>query len=175
MLRLTKRELFLLVSYVAIVFAIGLYFSLFKLFYVKNQEIKSQTVAVAEALAKIDSILKDKQAVEEEYRVFEQKLVNKELQETITTEILQDIKSKAAQAGLNVVNIKPFALKEEGGYAEFPIKLETEGDLENLGKFLYNLDETAYIFAIKNLQMNAQTQSAPIKIQLLLTAILAKG
>lgn len=174
-MKLNRGELTLLFIYIFILGVSGIYFLVFNSVYAKNRAINEQIEMMQQALTKLDAILTNKDEVEKEYKAFEQKLSTKEIKPTVSTEILQDIKSKATQAGLNVVNIKPFALKEEGLYGEFSFRLETEGEIKNFGRFLYNLDESAYIFTIKFLQLNAQSQEAQLKIQLLLSALLAKG
>ena len=99
---------------------------------------------------------------------------DEEEKQTVSTDILQDIKVKASGAGLNVINLKPLAVKQVGLHGEFDFKLETEGHLKNFGKFLYDLDDSPYIFGIKHTQINAQARGAPLKLQLLLSAALAK-
>ena len=73
-----------------------------------------------------------------------------------------------------MISLKPLSVKQEGLYGEFDFKLETEGHLKNLGKFLYDLDDSAYIFGIKHTQINAQERGASLKLRLLLSAALAK-
>ncbi len=173
-MKLKHRELFLSSLYLGIVIVSSIYFFLFKFIYPQYKIVNGQILTTEKGLSKIEAILGNQERIEKEYRLFEQKLSSKEIKQTVSTEILQDIKSKASTAGLNVINIKPFSLKAENLYAEFDFKLDTEGQLKNLGSFLYNLDDSPYIFTIKYIQANAQTQEAPLRVQLLLSAFLAK-
>ena len=92
-----------------------------------------------------------------------------------TTEVLQDIKTRAANVGLNLVNVKPIGFVQDGQRQEFEFKIETEGELKNLGNFLYHLDDSPYLISINNTQINAQSQGRLLKIQLLLKADLSAG
>ncbi|RKY34464.1 MAG: hypothetical protein DRP78_06510 [Candidatus Omnitrophota bacterium] len=172
---LTHRELSLAVIYMIIVVCIGVYLLFVNMGYARYKQINSDIIACERALGKINFILARKNVIEKEYNTFREKLASKKIEQTISTEILQEIKGKAAFAGLNVINIKPFYLKDEGLYGRFDFKIETEGELQNLGRFLYNLDDSPYIFAVKYMQLNAQKQQEFLKMQLLLTTTFSKG
>ncbi|MCP4649845.1 MAG: type 4a pilus biogenesis protein PilO [PVC group bacterium] len=173
-MNLTRREILLSFIYLIVVIGIALYFFFYKFLFIRHNKVNTQITSVENALTKMNSIMASKSIVEKEYSVFEKKLSSEKVKQTASTEILQDIKTKAAQAGLNVINIKPFLLKKEGLYGAFDFKLETEGTLKNIGQFLYNLDDSPYLFTIKYLQMNARTQGEHLQVQLMLSAILAK-
>ncbi len=171
---LNRREIFLMTSYLGIIFVIGVYFFFFQIVAPKHKILNSKIASTENALIKVNRILSTRDIVEREFDVFQEKFSPKEIKQTVSTEILQDIKVKASEAGLNVINLKPLAVKQEGLYGEFDFKLETEGHLKNFGKFLYDLDDSAYIFGIKYTQINAQERGAPLKLQLLLSAALDK-
>ncbi len=171
---LNRRETFLMGFYLVMIVAIGVYFFFFQIVAPRYNMLKSRIVSTEEALLKVRKILSTKDIVEREFNTFQEKFSPKEIKQTVSTQILQDIKEKASEAGLNVINLKPLSVKQEGLYGEFDFKLETEGHLKNLGKFLYDLDDSAYIFGIKHTQINAQERGAPLKLQLLLSAALAK-
>jgi len=175
-MKLRPREMFLVNVYMVIVVCILLYFFFFQFGYPKHTSINARIGVLENSLEKINGILNSKDMVEKQYAAFEKKLSVKQTPGTADTEILQDIRGKAVRAGLNVINIKPLSLKEDDDlYGAFDFKLETEGELKNLGRFLYDLDNSPYIFSIKFTQINAQTQGEPLKVQLLLSAALARG
>lgn len=171
---LSRRELLLLSFYLIIIVSIGIYLFFFKYGYPHYKQVNEKIITVENALFKIQRILQSKEVVEQEYNAYEQKFSDKKTKQTLSTDILQDIKGKAAVAGLNVINIKPLSLKEAELYSEFDFKLETEGGLKNFGQFLYNLDASPYIFTLKYTQINAQGRGDSLKIQLLISAVLAK-
>ena len=171
---LTRREFFLSGIYVFIVLCVGVYFFFYKFVFVQYQEVDSQIVSVEKALVKIQSIVANEDIVNQRYHTFEKKFMAGDMNQTASTDILQDIKTKAATAGLNVINIKPFTMKEKGGYGEFDFKLETEGKLKNVGRLLYDLDNSPYLFTVKYIQFNARSKAEDLQIQFMLSAILAK-
>ncbi|MCG2712958.1 MAG: type 4a pilus biogenesis protein PilO [Candidatus Omnitrophica bacterium] len=170
---LNSREIFLMGFYLVMIVGIGTYFFFFQVVAPRHNILKGKIVSTEEALLRVSNILSTRDIVENEYNSFQEKFSRKEVKQTVSTEILQDIKDKAFQAGLNVINLKPLSVNREGLYGEFDFKLETEGHLKNFGKFLYDLDDSAYIFGIKYTQINAQEKGAPLKLQLLLSAALA--
>ncbi|MBU1088124.1 MAG: type II secretion system protein M [Candidatus Omnitrophica bacterium] len=159
--------------YLCLILGIGLYFFFFQFAYPRYTIINSKIQAAETGLSQINQILNGKTVIEKEYNDFVQKFQANSGKPALT-DILQDVKSKAGMAGLNVTNVKPFPLKEDGIYNEFDFKLETEGELKNLGSFFYALDKSPYMFSIKHTQINAQAEGEPLKVQLLLSAILAK-
>ncbi|MBU1043694.1 MAG: type II secretion system protein M [Candidatus Omnitrophica bacterium] len=159
--------------YLCLILGIGVYFFFFQFAYPRYVIINSQIESAETALSQISQILNGKTVIEKEYNDFVQKFEANSAKPAVT-DILQDVKSKAGTAGLNVINVKPFPLKDDGMYNEFDFKLETEGELKNLGRFFYALDKSPYMFSIKHTQINAQAKDEPLKVQLLLSAILAK-
>jgi Tfp pilus assembly protein PilO len=172
-MNLVRRELFLLCLYLCLILGIGVYFFFFQFAYPRYAIINTQIQSAETALTQISQILNGKAMIEKEYADFVQRFQSN-LDKPAATDILQDIKSKAGIAGLNVTNVKPFPMREDSGYNQFDFKLETEGELKNLGRFFYALDKSPYMFSIKNTQINAQSENEPLKVQLLLSAILAK-
>lgn len=172
---LKRRELALAVFYVFLLVFIAVYIFFFRFSYPRYIMLNNQIQSNEEALVRINKILNSKDYVEKKYNAFEEKFKVKATEQNSSTQILQDIKVKASDAGLNVINIKPLAIKQEELYGEFDFKLETEGYLANLGQFLYDLDDSPYIFIIKYAQINAQAAEQPLKVQLLLSAALTQG
>lgn len=168
-----RRELFLFSFYLCLILGMGIYFLFFQFAYPRYAIINTQIQSAETALSQIGQILNGKVMIEKEHDDFVQKFKSN-LGEPAATDILQDVKSKAGIAGLNVTNVKPFPIKDDGVYAEFDFQLETEGELKNLGRFFHTLDKSPYMFSIKNTQINAQAEGEPLKVQLLLSAILAK-
>ena len=168
-----RRELFLMTAYLCLVLGIGVYVLFFQFAYPHYKAINSQIITAETSLGQISQILKGKTLIEKEYNDFILRFQSGMIKPA-ATDILQDVKSKAGLAGLNVTNMKPFSKKDDGDYDEFDFKLETEGELKNLGRFFYGLDKSPYMFSIKNTQINAQSNGEPLKVQLLLSAILAK-
>lgn len=170
---LMRRELFLMTVYLCMVLGIGGYVFFFQFAYPRNTIINSQIKAAETVLDQINQILNGKTLIEKEYNDFVLRFKSNTAKPD-ATDILQDVKSKAGIAGLNVTNVKPFPWKADEAYDEFDFKLETEGELKNLGRFFYGLDKSPYMFSIKNTQINAQAEGEPLKVQLLLSAVLAK-
>ncbi len=168
-----RRELFLMTVYLCLVLGIGGYVFLFQFAYPRYTVINSQILSAETALGQISQILNGKTLIEKEYNNFVLRFQSSDAK-PVATDILQDVKSKAGTAGLNVTNVKPFPKKDNGTYDEFDFRLETEGELKNLGRFFYGLDKSPYMFSIKNTQINAQSAGEPLKVQLFLSAILAK-
>ena len=171
---LNRREIFLMVFYALMIISVGIYFFFFQVIAPRYNMLSSKISSTEEALLRVTKIVNRKEIIEKELKAFQDKFSSGEIKQTVSTDILQDIKVKASEAGLNVINLKPLNVNHDGLQGEFDFRLETEGHLKNFGKFLYDLDDSPYIFGIKHTQVNAQERGAPLKLQLLLSAALAK-
>jgi len=172
-MNLSKRETLLFNFYALMIVGLGLYFFFFGFLHPQFVEVNSKIINVESALSKINAIVNSKDLVEKQFDIYREKLTPN-VRTTSSTRVLKDIESKAQKSGLNVINVKPLTVKEEGLYGEFDFNLEVEGELKSLGKFLYDLDESSYLFKLKFTQINAQSLGEPLKFQLLLSASLAK-
>lgn len=173
MKKLSAREMTLLGSYALMLALIAIYFGLFRGVYPQVKTLNAEILAAEQSLEKIQGIVASKEHVETEFGNYRERFFSKRDAESGETAILQDIKSKAVNAGLSVNNVKPIGVRESGGYNSYVFRLETEGELVNLGKFLYELDTAAYIFAITLTQINAQSAGEPLSMQFLISTILA--
>ena len=173
-MKLNRREILLMCFYVLLILGAGIYFFFFQIIAPRYNRLNSKIESTEAALLRVSNILIRSDIIEREYRAFQDKFNAGEIKQTASTDILQDVKVKASEAGLNVINLKPLTVKQDGMMGDFDFKLETEGHLKNFGKFLYDLDDSPYIFGIKYTQINAQEKGAPLKLQLLLSAALAK-
>ena len=171
---LTRRERFLAASYCLVILFIGVYAFFYKFIFMQYKQVDTQVVLIKKALSEIELVIATKDIVNQRYQMFEKKFKAGVVKQTGSTEILQDMKTKASTAGLNVINIKPFTLKDKDGYGEFDFKLETEGTLKNVGRFLYDLDNSLYLFTVKYVQINARSKAENLQIQFMLSAVLAK-
>ncbi len=173
-MRLNRREIILVIVYLVII-SVAFVSQFLSRFGIKqHQQVSEQIDSLEQALVRVEAILESKPVVGREYDMLQKKFSMPGNQDIDSTQILQDIKKKANDAGLNVINIKPFPLKTEGLYKRFDFQLETEGELQNLGEFLYKLDDSPYLFDIKYTQVNAQSRGQPLKMQLMLSAALAR-
>ena len=173
---LTPRAGLLILVYAGIMAVLGGYSFFYKYGFAELRRVSAEIGGVSALLAGSEGVLAQEQAVDLEYARVQEKLRSGKSGENVTTEILQDIKSKAQEAGLNVINIKPFGLKHDAGsmYGTFDFKLETEGNLTNLGSFLYRLDDSPYLFGVKHSQINSHVQDGLLKFQLLLSALVTQ-
>jgi Tfp pilus assembly protein PilO len=175
-MKLRRREL--LLAGIFAVTLVGIFAMLFflKTGYPRYALLATHIRGVEESLRQAETILAGKERVEKEFAAFEKNFSLRVPGKFMgATDILQEIKRKAGDAGLNVINIKPLVQKEEALSDVFDVKLETEGSILNFGKFLYDLDNSPYLFTLKYTQLNAQAQEEVLKIQLLVSASLAKG
>jgi General secretion pathway protein M. len=169
-----QRKLVLAGGYVLLGVAAAAILGFSRYVYPLYAQVRERVRSQEEALWKIQTIWAER-TVKGIFAAAEKFLADAQNVSEISTNILQEIKSKAGTAGLNVINIKPLSGPDESDTGAFDVKLETEGDLRGFGRFLYDLDNSPYLFSLKYTQINAQAQNEPLKVQMLLSVALAKG
>jgi len=88
--------------------------------------------------------------------------------------ILQEIEKIAQKLNLNILNIKPTIIKDQGAYKIYSIRIESQDDIKILAKFLHILIEDIKGIGVERFQINAADKDEPPKISLLINAIAFK-
>ncbi|MCM8813485.1 MAG: type 4a pilus biogenesis protein PilO [Candidatus Omnitrophica bacterium] len=172
-MKLQKTEKTLMFLYAVIVCGGGIYYALHHWAAASLRAGVEKQRNLRQTAYKIEAIVRESESVAARYAELTASSAGAEFSSG-GTDILVDVKNKAAAAGLQVINVKPFDVLNQGAYAEFRFKVEMEGALQNLGNFLYHLDQSPYTMAVRFTQLHAQSSGEPLKIQLILNAILFK-
>lgn len=88
--------------------------------------------------------------------------------------LLQQIEGIARKNSINLLNIKPTAVKDEGTHTTYSIRLESQEDITVFARFLHALTEDLQRIGVERVQINAQDTNAPPRIVLSLTAVAFK-
>lgn len=84
--------------------------------------------------------------------------------------LLQEITGIARKMNTNILNIKPGATNHEGSYKRYSIKIEIQGEIPSLAKFLYVLTEELKGINIEQLQINTQGKDGLPKASISISA-----
>jgi Tfp pilus assembly protein PilO len=123
-----------------------------------------------EKLVRLNAIIKQTQAVDRQYEKVTQGLRN--IQDTES--LLQEIERLARKAGINLLNVKPTATKDEGLYKIYSLKIEIQDEAAALARFLNMVSEEFKGVGIERLQINAQTRDELPKATAAINAVVFK-
>ncbi|MFA5101074.1 MAG: type 4a pilus biogenesis protein PilO [Candidatus Omnitrophota bacterium] len=123
-----------------------------------------------EKLVRMNAIVKQAKAVDSQYAKVTQGLRN--IQDTES--LLQEIERLARKAGINLLNVKPTAAKDEGLYKVYSLKIEMQDEVAALARFMDMVSEEFKGVGIERLQINAQTRDELPRASAAINAIVFK-
>ncbi len=123
-----------------------------------------------EKLVRLNAIIKQAKAVDSQYGKITQGLRN--IQDTES--LLQEIERLARKAGINLLNVKPTATKDEGLYKVYSLKVEMQDEVAALARFMNMISEEFKGVGIERLQISAQTKDELPKAIAAINAVVFK-
>lgn len=122
----------------------------------KNQKILARRDIIAQMYDKYAENIKMKGSVEEE-----------------TASILREIENIARASNTYINDIKPLKVEDREFYKEYSIEVETEGDISNLTKFIYDLQDSKQILKVRYLRLNPRDEAGDaLKGYMIVTKVL---
>lgn len=122
----------------------------------KNLKILSQRDAIAQLYDKYAENIKMKGSVEEE-----------------TATILREVENIARLSNTYITDIKPQRVQDMEFYKEYYVELEAEGDISNIAKFIYDLQNSKQILKVRYLRLNPRDDTGDeLKGYMIVTKIL---
>lgn len=85
--------------------------------------------------------------------------------------LLKEIEAIARRTGINIVNMKPSAPRDEGAYKSYGIVIETQDDVQHFSRFLFTVTEELNRIGVERLNVLSQAHNEPPLISLSLSAI----
>lgn len=123
-----------------------------------------------EKLLRLNAILKQAKAVDSQYDKLTQGLRN--IQDT--EGLLQEIERLARKAGINLLNVKPTATRDEGLYRVYSLRVEMQDDVAALARFMNMISEEFKGAGIERLQINGQAKDELPKVIAAINAVVFK-
>jgi Tfp pilus assembly protein PilO len=160
--RLSKREK--LVFYVSVVFVILFLFD--RLVFVPinskfnslNKEIKEKETSIntgMHILAQKDEIA----SMSQELSSYTSTLQSDE--EEISA-LLKEIENLANQSSVYLIDLKPAGVKDSGSSKEYFINLNCEAQLEQLSKFMYDIESSSRLLLIDKFQISPKSKESSV-------------
>ncbi len=71
---------------------------------------------------------------------------------------LKEAESSSRRSNIYITSLKPMGIIDKGNYKEYLIRMEAEGKLCSLSRFLYNLPNSGQLISLKELQISYLSQ-----------------
>ena len=81
--------------------------------------------------------------------------------EEAMTLILQTIEGLARESGVRITDIKPQPVRTRSFYTEYGVELESEGTVQQLMKFIYELQLSSQMLRVDRMRLTTRSGAAP--------------
>jgi Tfp pilus assembly protein PilO len=167
---LQRKQTLILIGAWLIIILVVIGDSVIKNVYNRFGRLDEEISLAEEKLVRLNAIIKQAKTVESQYDKVTQGLRN--IQDTES--LLQEIERLARKAGINLLNVKPTATKDEGLYKIYSLKIEMQDEVAALARFMNMVSEEFKGVGIERLQINAQTRDELPKATAAINAIVFK-
>jgi len=149
----SKREKAVLSITVSLIFVFLIYNFAIQPITAKFEALKKKILINERKLKKNLSVLGQKDMVESEYLKYSQLLKQKDSDEQEMSALLSDIESIAQEVAIRVTNMKPKGVKSVNFYKRLSVDIEVEAELNEITKFIYNLQKEPHLLSVDNLRL----------------------
>ncbi|MFC1708994.1 type 4a pilus biogenesis protein PilO [Candidatus Omnitrophota bacterium] len=125
---------------------------LYKKYAVLNQEIRSKQSRLAENLR----LLKEKEAIQEEFKKYNYLLKVKGSKEEEMASVLAEIEGIGKNTGLYLNDIKPQRGRDLGFCQIMLVEVRFQANMQTLSKFIYELQNSVFLLKASKLQITSQ-------------------
>jgi len=160
--RLSKREkIFLLITIIVVSSVFGYALILEPL--ARNwSRLNRQVVQRSRRLNQNLLILKKERKIKNEFAKYAEYAKSLGTDEEIIAYLLKTIEQKASLTSTYITNIRPRDVKDKGFYREFIFELISESGLDDLMKFIYELQNSSELLTVKRLTLTLKSSERQV-------------
>ena len=159
LMRLSARERWMLYLAAIAILGIVAYLLVLEPAWLNWKNLNKSIYDKERALLKNIKIMAQKDLIDEYYDKYAQSLKMKGSVEEETAVILSEIENIGRSSNVQIIDIKPHRVQDMEFYKEYFIELEAEGNITNLSKFIYELQNSKQILKVRHLRLNAKGTS----------------
>ena len=161
---LNKRERITFLLTIAVI-VFSLLYNLALTPYLKRSAILDREIAqLNNKLAKAHRLLPKKAKIEREYTsgVLSFKSEEGLSSEQLTARILVELEKLSTLSGVHIVDIKPRPVKNFEFYSEFIIEMRFEGAVDDISRFIYEIQGSKELLKIEKFAINIKSSEATV-------------
>jgi Tfp pilus assembly protein PilO len=134
-----------------------------------NDELKEKELSITRDLR----IASQKEKIIHETVKYASFLSSPKSEEEATTSLLKAIEGLANESSLYIIDMKPAGLKEDkSNIKKYLVSLSCEGQMEQVMKFMYDVENSNELLAIEKYQINPKTrESSVVQISMTISKI----
>lgn len=159
---LSPRERFGVYLGIVVIIGVVSYITVIEPLWTKWQELNNTIDNKEAQLSKNRKILAQEDAISKQYDKHAENIKMKGSVEEETATILREIENIARSSNTYITDIKPQKVQDMEFYKEYFVELEAEGDISNLAKFIYDLQNSKQILKVRYLRLNPRDDAGDV-------------
>lgn len=152
----SKREKRLFYLTIGLIFFSLLYSLVVKPLITNWQQLEKKIETSALKVEKNLRMLERKTIIQDEYNKYVSAVKMAGSVEEEMTKFLTEIESLASSSSVRIIGIKPHPVKEVGFYKKFFVELDAEGDINQISKFIYDMQNSTQLLKIDKLSIGTK-------------------
>lgn len=172
--RLTQREQAIALVTVILLGILVSYYVVIKPLHEKKFLLEKKMTEQHKQLKKNLKLIQEAEELKKEYTPYLEKFKQQKPNEQVMSGILSEIEAAAAGLDLQISDLKPKRVKEEGEYNQFSVSLTIDSSFVNIVHFLHILQSEPHLFEVEEVEFDkgSQRKSETMKTRLVLTRVL---
>lgn len=172
---LTRREQILSVSAAGVLFCAALYLWAVEPMVEQWAQLDGQIYPEEMRLGRQRQILARAEAIQTSYEAFVASRASAATDDEIVGGLLKrvDQTSGVVAGNMQIQGLKPQPVVDQGAYRIYSVECETEGNLVDLGRFVYELEHGAAGLRVSRLWLSAAGEEGALKGRMVITRIAA--
>ena len=151
--RLSGRERNLAVITITVIGAVLGYLFVVEPLVSQLQQIHGQFLTASSRLEKQRRLLDQRDRLKREFRALSSQMAMAASGKGEMASFLQDLERIGVQAQLVVKGLKPKPDRREGAFRKFIVDVSTEGQVDQVARFLYELQRFPYLVRVERMQL----------------------
>lgn len=172
--RFTQREQIISIVTLILLGVLVSYYAVIKPLREKIIFLEKKTADQRKQFGKNLKLVREAGEIEKQYAPYLEKFKQDKPNEQVMSGILAEIEAAAAGLELQISDLKPKRVKEDGRYNQFSVSLTIDSNFLNIVHFLHILQSEPHLFEVEELEFDkgSQRKSDTMKTRLVLTKVL---
>ncbi len=166
-----KREKIILVATCAVILFSLLFRFIIEPLLAKNEILNKEIKVTQLKLKKYLRLLSQKEYLKSSYAKIASGVNIAQKGEDASTGILSEIENLARDSNLHIIDMRPQSQKSFSSYKESYVELRAEGGMQSCLKFIYNIENSLSLLAVKKFQFSTKPGSSTLEVSFLISQL----
>jgi type II secretory pathway component PulM len=122
-------------------------------------------------LALLRNLIENRETIEREYRRLRGAVTSGKSEQALKVALFDELDQLAANCGLDVIGVKPIAIKEESGFSRYGAELQIRCEGHKFVKLLHAIQEPEHMLHVEQLSVTVGPSEPPLTVNIKLSKL----